>query len=168
MHDPKTILREAISDDLAAMQSLFANTIRVACREDYSPAQIDAWTSSALDTARWTARLAEQYTLVVEQAGELLGFASLQGIDHLDLLYVQADHQRQGIAGLLCNAIEDEAIRRRAEWITADASKTARPFFEHIGYVVVNVQSVNVRGVELENFRMIKSPLPMSYAAGDR
>lgn len=76
--------------------------------------------------------------------------------DYLDFMYVHKDFQRQGIAEILLNALEAEAKRRDTKIITSDISKTARPFFEKKGYVVVNEQENLRAGVVLINYKMKK------------
>ena len=93
-------------------------------------------------------------TLVAEVEGRLAGFADLDpAAGYLDRLYVGSRFQRQGVATALCDALEQAAA---AGPFFTHASRTARPFFEHRGYRVVQARQVQCRGVSLENFRMEK------------
>lgn len=73
---------------------------------------------------------------------------------HLDRLFVSADHQGRGIARGLVRRLLKDAIDHSIEEITTDASITAKPFFERMGFSVVREQSVECRGVWLTNYRM--------------
>ena len=56
--------------------------------DDYSEAQQEAWASAADDEERSASRLAAQLTLIATLQSAPVGFASLKGADHIDLLYV--------------------------------------------------------------------------------
>jgi putative acetyltransferase len=149
-------LRPATGDDLPAMKALFVQTIRSACKEDYTPAEIEAWAASANDAARWKGKLEHQYVIVAETPDELVGFASLDGADVVDLMFVHAGFQRKGIADRLHHAVEQEAIRRGAHVLYANVSLTARLFFAHAGYDVVAERLVTVRDAILRQYQMAK------------
>lgn len=94
------------------MQKMFVETITAICKEDYSPEQIKVWTSSIKNTQRWTDNLTSQYCLVAELNDKIVGYISIENNDYIDLLYVQKDYQRQGIADKLYFEIEKEAIKK--------------------------------------------------------
>jgi putative acetyltransferase len=48
---------------------------------------------------------------VLEQGGAVLGFVTLSDDGHLSLLYVSADHQRQGLGGRLLDTALNQAGR---------------------------------------------------------
>lgn len=150
------LLRRAQIEDLKEMQNLFVETIKTVCVNDYNPEQIKIWTSSIENTERWLNRIRDQYVLIAEIRGKIAGYGSLRANDYLDLLYVHKDYQRKGIAGLLCDCIEKEAIRRNGTEIQSDVSITARPFFEKKGYTVVKEQKNMIKNVEIVNFKMVK------------
>ncbi|WP_262708369.1 GNAT family N-acetyltransferase [Chryseobacterium sp. CH21] len=59
-----------------------------------------------------------------------MGFCTLDQGNYIDLLFVHKEYQYKGIASLLYHQIEKEALRCNEKELTADVSKTARPFFE--------------------------------------
>ena len=63
-----------------------------------------------------------------------VGFASLKGADHIDMLYVHPGVAGQGVASMLCDALEKLAGGRGAKSLTVDASDTAEGFFAKRGY----------------------------------
>lgn len=148
-------LRLATAEDCADIRRLFRDTIRTVNTRDYDAAQVAVWSASAELEDRWLDRIARQYFLLAERGGELAGFASLEG-DYLDFLYVHHAMQGQGVARLLAEAIEAEALRCGVQVLRSDVSITARPFFERRGYVVVRPQEVEREGVLLRNFKMQK------------
>lgn len=156
MNIPKISTRLAKLSDLAEIQLLFVNTISTICKNDYPADQIKVWTSSVENIQRWTERITSQYFLVAELDNKIVGYISLKSNDYLDLLYVHKNYQRQGIANKLYDEIEKQAIRNNSTSLHADVSKTAKPFFEKMGFKVVKTQSNKIKGIEVVNYKMIK------------
>ena len=63
-----------------------------------------------------------------------VGFASLKGADHIDMLFVHPSAAGQGVASMLVDALEKLAGGRGAKILTVDASDTASEFFAKRGY----------------------------------
>lgn len=153
-------LRLSRSNDLREMQEMFMDTVLTVCKDDYSTEQIEAWTSTIENTQQWLGRIDSQYFLVAELDHKIVGYASLRDNNYLDLLYVHKDYQRRGIAAVLYAEMEGEAFKKGAKELQADVSKTAKPFFEHMGFSVLAEQRKTIKGVEITNYRMAKQ-LPM-------
>jgi putative acetyltransferase len=157
MATDQIILRQASLNDLPEMKELYRETIMEVCATDYDMEQCIIWASSSEKTARWNDLINEQYVLLAVKNEVIVGFGSLLNGNYLDFMYVHKDYQRQRIADTLLTALEAEAIRQKAQAITSDISKTARPFFEKKGYVVLAVQQ-NQRGdLVLINYKMEKN-----------
>ena len=139
--------------DLPALLELFYSTVHTVCARDYTPAQLDAWAPQKPDEAAWDASLRSRTTLVAEEDGAILGFGNIGPDAYLDLLYVHKDHQRQGIASVLCDFLE---TLYPVDRITVHASETAWPFFEKQGYRMLRSQRVERRGQVLTNYLMEK------------
>lgn len=150
-------IRFAKLSDLPEMQKMFVDTISTICKDDYSPEQIKVWTSSIENTQRWTDKLTSQYFLVAELDNKIVGYASLENNNYLDLLYVHKDYQRQGIAYRLYSEIEKEAIKRKATVLNSDVSETARRFFEKKGFKTISPQTNIIKDIEIINYKMTKT-----------
>ncbi|MGG7467925.1 GNAT family N-acetyltransferase [Chryseobacterium arthrosphaerae] len=153
-------IRKGSLNDLPAMQQLFADTIQVICKNDYNDLQCNAWSAGADNEERWINVSKGQYVLIAEAENRLVGFSTLDQGAYIDLLFVHKDHQHQGIASLLYAKMEEEALRHSQKQLTADVSKTARPFFEKSGFRILKEQTVNVKGIDLINYKMIKNLMP--------
>ncbi|MGG7436541.1 GNAT family N-acetyltransferase [Chryseobacterium arthrosphaerae] len=153
-------IRKGSLNDLPAMQQLFADTIQVICKNDYNDLQRNAWSAGADNEERWMNVIKGQYVLIAEAENQLVGFSTLDQETYIDLLFVHKDHQHQGIASLLYAKMEEEALRHGQKQLTADVSKTARPFFEKSGFRILKEQTVNVKGIDLINYKMIKNLMP--------
>lgn len=150
-------VRKGSFDDLEVMQLLFTNTIEVICKKDYNDEQRKAWQSGTENEERWMNVLRNQYVLIAECEHQIVGFCTLDRGSYIDLLFVHKDHQQKGIASILYHEIEKEALQHHAKQITADVSKTARPFFEKVGFHVIREQMVDVKGTTLMNYKMAKN-----------
>jgi putative acetyltransferase len=133
--------------------------------DDYSEAQQQAWASAADDEEAFGKRLAAQLTLVATLQSSPVGFASLKGADHIDLLYVHPSAAGQGVASMLCDALEKLAGGRAAKRLTVDASDNAQEFFKKRGYVATQRNTVTVNGEWLANTTMQKT-LALDSAPG--
>jgi len=149
-------IRRYSPNDISEITELFYNTVHTINLRDYSFAEVDAWAPENIDKAAWNRRLSENFTVVAEQDGTIIGFASLAYKGYYDLLYVHRDCQGQGIATALTNVIESEAVSYGISELTADVSITAKPFFEKEGYEVIGKQSVERKGQLLTNYKMRK------------
>ncbi|HEY1009937.1 MAG: GNAT family N-acetyltransferase [Daejeonella sp.] len=152
----KLSFRIARPADLQEMQYLFVDTVTNVCSEDYTEAQIQAWTSGVANTQRWLERFDEQYVLLAIINDQIAGFGTIKDGNYIDMFFVHTDFQRQGIAGKLYAQLEEKASELNSDYIDSDVSITAKPFFEKMGFNVLAKQSVERQGIELVNYRMRK------------
>jgi putative acetyltransferase len=150
------IIRKGQLEDLAELQFIFVETIKSVCKTDYNSEQIEVWTYSIKNKERWNEIIINQLVLVAQIENKIVGFTSLAHGNYIDLLYVHKDYQKQGIAYKLYTSIEDVAKQQGQTTLKSDVSKTAKPFFEKVGFEVINEQIVIRQGIELTNFKMTK------------
>ena len=156
-------LRPYLAEDAPVLAAIFVASIEGLTGDDYSEAQQEAWMAAADDEAKFGKRLASELTLVATLEGSPVGFASLKGKDHLDLLYVHPGAAGQGVASMLCDALEKLAGARGAKSLTVDASDNATEFFVKRGYEAKQRNTVSLNGEWLANTTMQK-PLGESAA----
>jgi putative acetyltransferase len=154
---PKPALRPLLAEDIPVLAALFAASIEELTGDDYSEAQQQAWASAADDEERFGKRFAGELTLIATLQNSPVGFASLKGADHIDMLYVHPSAAGQGVASMLCDALEKLAGGRGAKSLTVDASDNATEFFLKRGYVAKQRNTVTVSGEWLANTTMQKS-----------
>jgi putative acetyltransferase len=151
----KTSLRPFLPADLPRLAAIFRASIEELTSEDYNESQQAAWAALADENA-FGERLAGDLTLVALLHGEVAGFVSLRGQDHIGMLYVDPQAAGQGVATTLCDALEKLAAARGAMKFSVDASDTARGFFEKRGYQALHRQTVDCFGEWLGNTAMEK------------
>jgi putative acetyltransferase len=162
---PKPGLRPFLAEDTPMLAAIFVAAIEQLTGEDYSEAQQQAWASAAEDEEAFGKRLAGELTLIATLQNSPVGFASLKGADHIDMLYVHPGAAGQGVASMLCDALEKLAAGRGAASLTVDASDNAEGFFARRGYAPKQRNTVTVNGEWLANTTMQKS-LRQGAAAG--
>ena len=153
---PKAALRPMLPSDVAFLAAIFRVSINDLTGEDYSESQRAAWTSTAEDSEAFASRLAKQLTLVATINNAPVGFISLKGADHVDMLYVHPGVARQGIATTLYDAIEKLAGARGAKQLSVDASDTALEFFQKRGFEGVQRNTILLGDEWLGNTNMKK------------
>jgi putative acetyltransferase len=154
---PKPALRPMLAEDAPMLAAIFAASIEGLTGDDYSEAQQEAWAQAADDEAAFGKRLAGQLTLIATIQSSPVGFASLKGADHIDMLYVHPSVAGQGVATMLVDALEKLAGARGAKTLTVDASDTAEPLFRKRGYTAKQRNTVTLNGEWLANTTMQKT-----------
>jgi putative acetyltransferase len=154
---PKPALRPFLAEDTSVLAAIFAAAIEELTSDDYSETQQQAWASAADDEEQFGKRLASELTLVATLQNSPVGFAALKGADHIDMLYVHPSAAGQGVASMLCEALEKLAGGRGAKSLTVDASDNAQEFFLKRGYVGKQRNTVTVNGEWLANTTMQKT-----------
>jgi putative acetyltransferase len=154
---PKPALRPFLREDTPVLAAIFAAAIEELTGDDYSESQQQAWASVADDEEQFGKRLAGQLTLIATLRNSPVAFASLKGADQIDMLYVHPSAAGQGVASMLCEALEKLAGGRGAKNLTVDASDNAAKFFLKRGYVAMQRNTVTVNGEWLANTTMQKT-----------
>ena len=150
-------LRPFLPADTPILAAIFVASIEGLTGDDYGEAQQEAWSAVADDEEAFGKRLASQLTLVATVDGSPVGFASLKGKNHVDLLYVHPGAVGQGVAAMLCDALEKLAGARGAKSLTVDASDNAAEFFARRGYEARQRNTVSLNGEWLANTTMQKA-----------
>lgn len=149
-------VREFRVTDADEILTLLYETVHSINAHDYTREQLAAWAPNLSAEERLRESLSGNSSWVAVRGAIIVGFADITIDGYLDHLYVHKDFQGQGIASRLLHRMEQEAMVHGVKEIRTDASLTAKPFFEQMGYVVLCAQTVSVRGVSMGNFKMIK------------
>jgi putative acetyltransferase len=150
-------LRPFLPADTPVLAAIFVAAIQELTGDDYDETQQEAWASVADDEAEFGKKLAGELTLIASLRNAPVGFASLKGKDHIDMLYVHPNAAGQGVASVLLDALEKLAGARGVKSLTVDASDNAQEFFRKRGYVAQQRNSVTINGEWLANTTMQKT-----------
>lgn len=149
-------IRPYVASDWQQVRQLFYDTVYAINARDYSPEQLEAIAPLNDEKKRMQASLETTYTLIAEKNNVVIGFANITNDGYIDHLYVHKDHQGQGVGSQLLKALEHKAQELGLQRLYTHASITARPFFEHAGYQVIEEQQIERNGIFLTNFVMEK------------
>jgi putative acetyltransferase len=153
----KPALRPYLPEDAQIAAAIFIASVEQLTADDYSEAQQEAWASAADDDEKFAGQLGSQLTLIATLDGAPVGFASLKGADHIDMLFVHPDFVGQRVGATLIEALERLAGARGVQALTVDASDNAADFFAKRGYVATQRNTVTINGEWLANTSMKKT-----------
>ena len=148
------MVRRYQEGDHLFLGQIYHDAVHQLAAKDYTPAQLEAWASKPIGFEHWAKRAAIKQPFVKELDGRVVGFIELDSDGHVDCTYVDPAYARRGVMSELMSAVKAEARRQGAPKLFAEVSITARPFFEHHGFVHVRDNLVPIRGETLVNFIM--------------
>ena len=137
-----------------ALFEVYYSAIHLMASRDYTAEQIHAWAPRDLDMNLWEKRIRGINPFVAELNGEVVGYADLQANGYIDHFFVSVTHSRRGIGSLLMERLLGEAKALGLSELTSDVSRTAQPFYEKFGFVVVEQRGPERRGVIIPNALM--------------
>lgn len=143
-------------EDAGALSALYDASVRALGGRDYSAAQIEAWASLTPSAEALIERIRDGRTRLVAVLDGVAGFVDIETDGHIDLLYVAPAAAGLGVARALLETAEALAPLSGASRLYAEASETARPVFERLGYSVVCRRDFEVAGVPIHNWAVEK------------
>lgn len=152
------IIRTFKDSDAEPLLHLFFHTIRTVNLGDYTQEQVEAWAPDlkSVDHKRWQESFKNKYVFIAESDDRLAGFGELEPNGHIDRFYISHLFIGKGVGKKIYAELEKKARELNLKRLFVEASITARPFFEKLGYEVMKYQTVERKGVELSNYQMEK------------
>ena len=132
---------------------LFVQSVRRLGPAHYSPEQVEQWARGAHHPGL-ASQLREHHGWVIEQDDVPLGFATLSDDGHLSLLYVSADHPRQGLGTLLLERVLAAASQMGLGSLTTEASAFSLALFLRHGFLLTGLETVERGGVQFIRHRL--------------
>jgi putative acetyltransferase len=129
-------LRAYATGDAEATSVIFLRAVRETASVHYPPAQIAAWAADHGDSDSWAAARAAAGTTLAIVDGRVVGFIDLDDAGYIDMLFVDPDFGRRGVASTLLASVIGLARRRDLPVLTTFASLTSRRVFERQGFAV--------------------------------
>ena len=139
-------IRKIRSGETGSIWRLFHDTVHRINQADYSKSELAVWAPDEYDEPRWVSRFIRTRPLVAMDGKSLLGFAELSDDGRIDLFYVHHARQGEGIGRGLMQRLKAEAASRGLSRLYCEASITARPFFEAMGFVALEQRQLERRG----------------------
>lgn len=129
-------LRAYLAGDAKATSVIFLRAVHETAPAHYSPEQVTAWAADFGDLDSWAAARSASDTQLALIDGHAVGFADLDDHGYIDMLFVDPDFGRQGIASTLLDSLIALAQLRGLPALTTFASLTSRAVFERLGFVI--------------------------------
>jgi putative acetyltransferase len=150
------LIRDFRIGDEPVLAAVMFSSIHELARQDYSPAQLEAWAPRQYDEDQWAVRIRAIHPFVAEVDGGVVGYADLQVTGYIDHFFVAGPCSRRGVGTALMQHIHLAAQKRHIVELWSNVSVTAESFFAKHGFIVEARQSVSLRGVTMPNSRMRK------------
>ena len=85
------ILRKYNSDDCLKLLKLFYDTVRTVNKKDYNDEQLSVWAPDNYIEEKyntWQKSLSENFTVIAEKNGDIVGFGDIEKNGYLNRLFV--------------------------------------------------------------------------------
>lgn len=147
-------IRSYLHGDHVAIAEIFKRAVHEIASRDYTPEQCLVWSDTKPNPEHWERRCDLKQPFVAEVDGKVAGFLELDPDGHIDCAYICPDFQRQGIMTRLVEHAVAASFARGLPRVYVEASITARPMFAKVGFDVIRENLVEIKGVQLVNYRM--------------
>ena len=126
-----------VGDGRKATSVIFLRAVRETANANYSPEGIEAWAADCGDLDSWAAARAAAHTQLAIIDGQVVGFTDVDDHGYIDMLFVDPDFGRRGVASALLASVIALARQRGIPALTTFASLTSRPVFERHGFLII-------------------------------
>jgi putative acetyltransferase len=152
-------IRAFRNEDAKALSAIFHASVREAGLRDYTLEQVEAWSPSPPDPARYVQRGREDRTFLVavDDADEPIGYSDLEADGHINHLYCRPDFVGTGVASAIYDELEVAARARGLSRLYVEASEAARRLFLKKGFSVLQRNDLVRMGVPIHNYTMEKA-----------
>lgn len=158
-----TSIRRARHDDATNIIKVHRRSIRELCSKDYSPDQIAVWSGRNFQEEHWHKTMDRDFVWVIsDNQNNIFGFGYLKfhEIPEAEVagLYFVPEVTGQGFGKKIFQLMLDECRNKGVYSIHLTATKTAKTFYEKVGFRQVGPQStLKIGGKDIECFKMQQS-----------
>jgi len=155
------IIRKAESKDTERIWEIHNNSVRALCQPDYSKEQIEAWAGHRMPED-YRQRILGGHFYAAEMDGSIVGYARYSPkTTELCSIFIDPLAARRGVGKALVDLIFEDAGAQGLTHLWLDASLTAVPFYQAVGFSTVEETTHDFSGVGLECIRMTKQFSPI-------
>ena len=149
-------IRNYQEEDAEETWLLFYNTTHTINIRDYTSDQVSAWAPDNPDMSVWKSKMSSINPFVAEMNDVIVGYSNLQSSGLIDHFFCHHNYKSLGIGKALMSHIFEQGKDRGIHRFCSEVSITAKPFYEHFGFLVVKEQIFEVRGQNLTYYIMEK------------
>jgi len=149
-------IRQAQASDLPELAALYRQTVWATAPQKYTPAQTQAWASSADDRNSFCQFILEVTTYVIQDETGILGFAGIATDGHISSVYVRSDRIHQGIGSALMEKLLEHANNQGMQRLYSEASEFSLGLFLKFGFRLYGTEMVDRQGVQFKRYLLEK------------
>ena len=147
-----TLIRDLCEPDCETIHAIHTRCLTFTLASRYTAAQLHAWMLGRTASGYWNAARSGEGFLVAEVAGQVVGYASWSD-DELLSLFIDPDHQKQGLGSSLLNG----CLARAPNLMVVKAALGAESFYERHRFVQIGPGATIKHDVEIPDTRMRRS-----------
>ena len=152
-------IRRARHSDAEGIINAHIKSIRKICSKDYTSAEIEAWSGRKFRVPHWQDTIDRDFVWVIECNNAVQGFAHFAVMDsengEVMGLYLTPEVCGKGFARKLFTKIFQVASDQKLKKINLHATKTAKSFYEHLGFLQTSSDTtIEMQGVPIPCFPM--------------
>lgn len=127
---------KASQADKEKISKLHIASIKKLCKNHYSPAQLQSWTSLLVPSVYDQALEEKLFLVTVDAQQHLVGMAILD-INNaiLSAMYIHPDHVGKGIGSTLLRELEMSALKENIISLSLQSTLNAKDFYRTHGYI---------------------------------
>ena len=154
------IIRRACHGDAANIINAHRRSIRELCAKDYSSDQIAAWSQFNFQEEHWRKTMDRDFVWVISNNQDnIFGFGHLKFHEKSEAeiagLYFVPEVTGQGLGIKIFMLMLDQCRNKNICSIHLTATKTAKAFYEKVGFKQIGPQSnLKISGKDIECFKM--------------
>lgn len=148
-------IRDMKAGEEPLLWQVFHSSVHELASRYYTHAQVQAWSPGDLDPDFWARRMASIRPYVAVADGRIVGYTDLQPSGYIDHFFVAGAVPRRGIGTALMNHSLALANQWHVRTLSSHVSLAAQAFYKKFGFQVAEVQSVTVRGVDIQHALMM-------------
>lgn len=152
------LIRRAKIDDMPEVIRAHSVSIKELCSKDYTPEQIEKWSDVNYSKEIWKTSVINEFHYVIEVDGRIEGFCHSKVHDdskgEIKGLYFTRVVQGKGLGRELFELAMKNLRGCGCKEFFIFATKTAKGFYEKMGFVEVESLNIQVRGSVLECYKM--------------
>ena len=159
----KPIIRLACHEDAINIIKAHRRSIREICSKDYSSDQITAWAGFNFQEEHWHKTMDRDFVWVIsDNQNNIFGFGHLKFQEKSEAeiagLYFVPEVTGQGFGKKIFQLMLDQCRNKNVCSIHLTATKTAKAFYENVGFKQLDPQStLKIGGRDIECFKMKQS-----------
>lgn len=142
--------------DCDELRTIFHDAVMETAAVHYSLKERTTWAEWSAHPLMAKKLLLEGLTLVADLEGKPVGFAQLNPVRYVRMLYVAPPFSRLGVASRMLGALEAAARCHGLTKLETHASLTSRPVFQRAGFSLEGPAPTQRDGVVLQRFSMSK------------